>query len=169
MNSPELERRLEAFLGDGQQQQRRRKSTEETAGSSGGGGKKGKKSQAKQSRLLASREIEEQEKDPALVKLGDASIASPFTAKTTSVGCVLAVIRQGRCTLVTTLQVYKVRAIWQGVSSVLRFLRPNTPPCLYECLPLIEQTRLVVLWETEGVVFCAYDLPCVFTRSPAFL
>ena len=66
-------------------------------------------SEAKQSRMLASREIEEQDLDPALVKLGDASIASPFTAKTTSVGSVLAVVRQGRCTLVTTLQVYKVR------------------------------------------------------------
>lgn len=106
VNSPELERRLEAHLGNGGEQPRG------TAG--GSGGRKDKRSQAKQSRMLASLEIEEQQNDPALVKLGDASIASPFTAKTTSVGCVLAVIRQGRCTLVTTLQVYKVRMMCCG-------------------------------------------------------
>ena len=51
-------------------------------------------------------ELKEQELDPTIVKLGDASIASSFTSRRTSIDAVLTVIRQGRCTLVTTVQVH---------------------------------------------------------------
>jgi hypothetical protein len=69
------------------------------------GTKKPKGASAKDRVARASLELQEQEQDPTIVKLGDASIASPFTARRTSIDSVLSVMRQGRCTLVTTVQV----------------------------------------------------------------
>ncbi|ELR22823.1 cation-transporting atpase 13a1 (g-box binding protein) family protein, partial [Acanthamoeba castellanii str. Neff] len=52
-----------------------------------------------------------EEEEAGMVQLGDASIASPFTARSTTIGPVEQILQQGRCTLATTMQMYKILAL----------------------------------------------------------
>lgn len=53
----------------------------------------------------------EDDGEPPTIKLGDASVAAPFTSKLANVVAVANIIRQGRCALVATIQMYKILAL----------------------------------------------------------
>jgi cation-transporting ATPase 13A1 len=57
------------------------------------------------------KELAEAEDELMHVSLGNASVASPFTARKTSIRCCKDILQQGRCTLVTMIQIYKILGV----------------------------------------------------------
>jgi cation-transporting ATPase 13A1 len=55
--------------------------------------------------------LAEAEEELNNVALGDASVASPFTSRQTSIKCTKDVLQRGRCTLVTMTQIYKILGV----------------------------------------------------------
>ena len=95
INSPEMER----------QAKRSRAKIDERLSRARG---KIKLSSVERMRLELKAMEQEQMQQGGIVQLGDASIASPFTSRSTSIVSTVHIILQGRCTLVTTIQMFKI-------------------------------------------------------------
>ncbi|KAH3900405.1 ion-transporting P-type ATPase SPF1 SCDLUD_003384 [Saccharomycodes ludwigii] len=78
---------------------------------SGAGAKKNASGSEVADMLLGTISQAGDDEDAPSLKLGDASCAAPFTSKLANVSAVTNVVRQGRCALINTIQMYKILAL----------------------------------------------------------
>jgi manganese-transporting P-type ATPase len=109
ISAPELEekhREANATLASIRADQKR-----ERKGKKEGKPKKDKRAAQAYAFQESMRQLQEAQEELDHVELGDASVASPFTSRAMSIRCCKDVLQQGRCTLVTMLQIYKILGV----------------------------------------------------------
>ena len=118
ISSPKLEKVRDKVIEQRDEVVAKRKDAMAVAKATGGG----------QAALRANPELQDMHKQLAemqqalnaemsMVKFGDASVAAPFTSKTPSIEAAKDIIRQGRCTLVATHQMFQILAVNSLVAS----------------------------------------------------
>ncbi|XP_077301378.1 uncharacterized protein LOC143921930 [Arctopsyche grandis] len=75
--------------------------------------------QAKKTQLSFFEQIKSDAASLESIKPGDASMAAPFTVKSNSLKSIINIIQQGRSSLVTTIQMYKILALNSIISAFL--------------------------------------------------